>query len=347
MAEPRGILDLMGMTGAQPGQQPTGLLGMLGDPETMSYIAMMLKGANPHSQLDPAAMLTNAQALSMRKAALAQQQAEQAADNRRADARLGLEQERFGLTKREHEEQRAQLERERQARDEFYSGRTRAPEGAAPDATTVPSTEPQSGPDKIRAQIQYYEDRIGTLGQKDQIQVQKQIDVLKKRLEPTGTEQKLYDTASGNLPQLESLKADLERAKELVPKAASNTVTTFFDKMAANLGETIAGPQAMATAELDRKMRATALMELRKLLPGPASNKDVAIINDIAANPGMSPQEKMTRIGGVLQRVEAQIAKEKETIKRYRQKEGTYKPEDEETGGGSTDLGGGWTVRQK
>jgi hypothetical protein len=200
--------------------------------------------------------------------------------------------------------------------------------------------------DKIRAQIKYYEDNMGRLGQKDQIQAQKQIDVLKKRLEPTSTEQKLYESASTNLPQLESLKADLERAKELVPKAASNAVTTFFDKMAANLGETIAGPQAMATAELDRKMRATALLELRKLLPGPASNKDVALINDIAANPGMSPSEKLSRIGGVLQRVEAQITKEKETIKRYRQKEGTYKPEDE-GGGGGTDMGGGWTVRQK
>ena len=343
MAEPRGILDLMGMTGSQPGQQPTGLLGMLSDPETMSYIAMMLKGANPHSQLDPAAMLTNAQTMSMRKAALAQQQAEQAADNRRADERLGMERERFGLTKSAHEEERAQLERDRKAREDFYSGRTR--EGA-PEAATIPSTEPVSEPDKIRAQIQYYEDRIGTLGQKDQIQVQKQIDTLKKRLEPSATELKQYEAASGNLPQLESLKVDLERAKELVPKAASNAVTSFFDKLASNLGETIAGPQAMATAELDRKMKATALIELRKLLPGPASNKDVAIINDIAANPGMSPQEKISRIGGVLQRVESQIAKEKETIKRFRQKEGTYK-EEEETGGGGTDLGGGWTVRVK
>ena len=68
---------------------------MLGDPETMAYIAMVLKGANPHSQLDPAAMLSNAQTLSMRKATLAQQHAEQAADNKRADARLGSEQRAF------------------------------------------------------------------------------------------------------------------------------------------------------------------------------------------------------------------------------------------------------------
>jgi hypothetical protein len=74
----------------------------------------------------------------------------------------------------------------------------------------------------------------------------------------------------------------------------------------------------------------------------------VAIINDISANPGMSPKEKIEKIGGVLQRVEAQIAKDKETIKRFRQKEGTYKPEDDtpSSGGGGT-LPGGWTVRQK
>ena len=121
--------------------------------------------------------------------------------------------------------------------------------------------------------------------------------------------------------------------------------TNFTHKLFSGLGE--GTPQADKTAELDRKMREIALTDLKKLLPGAASNQDRQAIIDIAASPGMHAEEKAMRIGNVLQRVQSQIAKEKETIKRFRQKEGTYKPEDEESGGGGTDLGGGWTVREK
>jgi hypothetical protein len=96
--EPRGIMDLLlGRTG-QPaqGQAPQGgLLGMLGDPETMAYMAMIAKGASPYSNLDPNAMLSNAQTLAMRREALRQQQMEHALDNKRADAQLKLNQDKF------------------------------------------------------------------------------------------------------------------------------------------------------------------------------------------------------------------------------------------------------------
>jgi hypothetical protein len=58
----------------------------------------------------------------------------------------------------------------------------------------------------------------------------------------------------------------------------------------------------------------------------------------------MPPDEKSRRIEGVLTRVEAQIAKERGTVKRFQQKEGTYKPEEDAGGGG---LPGGWTVKVK
>jgi hypothetical protein len=183
---------------------------------------------------------------------------------------------------------------------------------------------------------------MGKLGQKDQIAAQKQIDVLKKRLEPSATELKQYDTSSGNLPQLESLKEGLERAKELVPQAAGSALGTYANKMAAWIGSR--RPEVLATVELDRKMQELALTELKKLLPGPASNRDVDIIRGIASDPAMPPDEKSRRIEGVLTRVEAQIAKERGTVKRFQQKEGTYKPEEDAGGGG---LPGGWTVKVK
>ena len=96
--EPRGILDFLS-GGRQQQQQPGGLLGMLGDPETMAYLAMIAKGASPYSNLDPNAMLSNAHTLAMKREALRQQQAENALDNRRADERLNLERDRFGLTR--------------------------------------------------------------------------------------------------------------------------------------------------------------------------------------------------------------------------------------------------------
>jgi hypothetical protein len=337
----QGILPLLGMQN----QQPQGLLGALGDPETMAYIGMMLKGLSPYSNIDPNSMLANAHTNALRKEALRQQMAERATDNQRADARLDLDRQRFGLTQREYDEQKAQAEREQKAREDFYSGRSGATSSTldpttTPDATTPPSEV--SKYDEIRKQIKYYEDNMGKLGQKDQIAAQKQIDVLKKRLEPSATELKQYDTSSGNLPQLESLKEGLERAKELVPQAAGSALGTYANKMAAWIGSR--RPEVLATVELDRKMQELALTELKKLLPGPASNRDVDIIRGIASDPAMPPDEKSRRIEGVLTRVEAQIAKERGTVKRFQQKEGTYKPEEDAGGGG---LPGGWTVKVK
>ena len=51
---------------------PTGLLGALSNPETMGYLAMMVKGLNPYSTVDPTAMLKIAQEKATEQARLAQ-----------------------------------------------------------------------------------------------------------------------------------------------------------------------------------------------------------------------------------------------------------------------------------
>ena len=90
-----GILPLLGMQN----QQPQGLLGALGDPETMAYIGMMLKGMNPYSNIDPNAMLSSAHTNALRKEALRQQMAERATDNQRADQALRLNESKFEESK--------------------------------------------------------------------------------------------------------------------------------------------------------------------------------------------------------------------------------------------------------
>jgi hypothetical protein len=86
----QGILPLLGMQN----QQPQGLLGALGDPETMAYIGMMLKGMNPYSNIDPNAMLSSAHTNALKKEALRQQMAEHAAQS-------DLNERKFSLAERE------------------------------------------------------------------------------------------------------------------------------------------------------------------------------------------------------------------------------------------------------
>ena len=91
----QGILGMLGMQN----QQPQGLLGALGDPETMAYIGMMLKGMNPYSSIDPNSMLSSAHTNALRKEQLRQQMAERATDNQRADLALKLNQDKFEESK--------------------------------------------------------------------------------------------------------------------------------------------------------------------------------------------------------------------------------------------------------
>ena len=98
MANGDGAQGILGALGMQ-NQQPQGLLGALGDPETMAYIGMMLKGLSPYSNIDPNAMLSSAHTNALRKEQLRQQMAERATDNQRADQALKLNEAKFEESK--------------------------------------------------------------------------------------------------------------------------------------------------------------------------------------------------------------------------------------------------------
>ena len=59
-------------------------------------------------------MLSNAHTMAMKKAALQQQQAEQARDNARADRALGLREQEYGLARTDRQERTTALFEERQ-----------------------------------------------------------------------------------------------------------------------------------------------------------------------------------------------------------------------------------------
>jgi hypothetical protein len=85
MRGPRMANEAPGLLASLTGQQQQGgggiggLLGSL-NPEKMAYLAMIAKGLNPYTDVDPTKMLQNAQLGQQHAATLAQQRAEHAAD---------------------------------------------------------------------------------------------------------------------------------------------------------------------------------------------------------------------------------------------------------------------------
>jgi hypothetical protein len=114
MDDPTGIMDTLvqqqqgGRQQQAPGGMPNGLLGAI-DPEMMGYLGMMVKALNPYSNIDPNAMLKNAQL---------QQQHQQD---------LALRQQQLGLNTRSQDRQDAEvaykqreLEQSREASKNIY-----------------------------------------------------------------------------------------------------------------------------------------------------------------------------------------------------------------------------------
>jgi hypothetical protein len=111
--QPPGLFQSLfgGLGGGQQqgGQQQPGLLGALSDPTTMAYLGMMTKALSPYSNIDPNAMLKNAQL---------QQQHQQD---------LALRQQQLGLNTRSQDRQDAEvaykqreLEQSREASKNIY-----------------------------------------------------------------------------------------------------------------------------------------------------------------------------------------------------------------------------------
>src|SRR5262245_6046472 len=98
-----------GLLGPPQQQVQGGLLGALRDPQAMAYLAMIGKGLNPYSSLDPDAMLK-----------LAQASEQNAQANAIRQQQLAIDQGRFGLEQRKYEDVRGDLAREEQASREFW-----------------------------------------------------------------------------------------------------------------------------------------------------------------------------------------------------------------------------------
>jgi len=104
----RGMLGILDPTAPREDQRPQGLLGTLGDPESIAYLAMISKAFNPWSQMNPEQLLIQAQRTR-------ESQAQRAMDRYYRDQELRLRQQ-------EYYDKQDVLRRQRQAYESVYGG---------------------------------------------------------------------------------------------------------------------------------------------------------------------------------------------------------------------------------
>lgn len=314
--EPRGIMDFL--TGGQQLQQPQGgLLGMLGDPETMSYIAMMLKGASPYSNLDPNAMLTNAHSVAMRKAALEQQRLEQARDNARADRALNLRESEYGL-QREDRQAKRDLATSQQKRDaEAFADLTGRPQGAEA-ATGVPDpTADLSNDEKIRR----IDQRLGQGGLSDA--GEKQLLRLREQYSrgPSASTLKSIEKAENEIAPLQATKDKLEKMQSLLP----NTLEGPLAGLAGSIGGR-AGPfgsqQAKDTLEFNNLAEIETIRDMSRTMKGSTAVKEMDVWLRKAADPTLPKKIRQDNLNLAVDAVNRELATRTDRIKQLQ--EGTY-----------------------
>jgi hypothetical protein len=143
MRGPRMADEAPGLLASLAGQQQQGgggiggLLGSL-NPEKMAYLAMIAKGLNPYTDVDPTKMLALAQSSRENALKLAQQQAEHAADRQIRQGHLNLSTSAEKRAQDEYNRKQAESEAEQQAYRDLLARRGVAGTGAAPAGGAVP-----------------------------------------------------------------------------------------------------------------------------------------------------------------------------------------------------------------
>ena len=339
---PRGILDMMGMPQQQ---QPGGLLGMLGDPETMSYIAMMLKGASPYSNLDPGAMLSNAHTMAMRKAALQQQQAEQAIDNRRADAALDLRRQEFGDARTEREERaKAQFEERQQRRDLAAAQQKRDAEafadlsGRPPTATdstetvaAVPEPTALSNDEKIfRIDQRLAQGGLSDQGERQLLRLREQYS-----RGPSATTFKSIEKAENEIAPLQATKDKLEKMQTLLPNTLEGPLAGIAGSIGGRAGY-FGSQQAKDTLEFNNLAEIETIRDMSRTMKGSTAVKEMDVWLRKAADPTLPKQIRQDNLKLATDAVNRELAIRTNRVKQLQ--EGTYgrkqTPRADEGGGG-------------
>jgi hypothetical protein len=276
----------------QGGQQP-GLLGALSDPTTMAYLGMMTKALSPYSNIDPNAMLKNAQL---------QQQHQQD---------LALRQQQLGLNTRSQDRQDAEvaykqreLEQSREASKNIYGDASQPGAGLTREGIFKYM---QRYPNMDKSTRDFLESRLAALENQGKItrdteerrQLGQQQGLQGKPLDEyvltgkvsdkpalTATDRKAIYSAEDQLPAIQGTKEALQRALQLNP----DVLTGYGAGLAGSLQARLAldpenKKKGEATVEWTRIMSREAISQMSSALKGATTDFELKKFEDILGDP--------------------------------------------------------------